>query len=322
MNILLNSRSNFFWKIYGIGAITLLTMVSFYFKKGLLEKHHAEIMFGSLLLVVFLTILLSFDALKIMRSQQQKIEGLMGIRLAFASLIDLKDSYTEGHSTHVRDLTRQFLEYLKLPSTEIEEITTAAELHDIGKIGVPDSILKKPGKLNEEEFLEIKKHPARGADAVKSLPGFDVISKVIRHHHERYDGTGYPDGLSADKIPFGSRMLSIIDAYDAMIYSRPYREAMKRKDTLNVLEEGTGKQFDPFLVSSFIKFLQRKDLHSQYDPVCGMAVNPQHSLFQFTHKRQTYIFCSQVCLTEFNNFPEKYTVESRENNDPADKPYA
>ncbi len=322
MNFNLKTRNNPFWKIYGIGAITFLTMISFFFKKGFLEKHHAEIMFGSLLIVVFLTILLFFDALKIMNSQQQKIDGLMGIKLALASLIDLKDSYTEGHSTHVRDITRQFLEYLKVPSKEIEEITTAAELHDIGKIGVPDSILKKPGKLNEAEILEIQKHPVRGAESIKSLPGFEVISKIIRHHHEKYNGTGYPDGLSADQIPFGSRVLSIIDAYDAMIYSRPYREALNRKDTLSALEEGMGKQFAPILVLNFIKFLQRKDIHSQYDPVCGMAVNPQHSLFKFSHKKQTYIFCSQVCLTEFTNSPEKYFADSRENNYPADKPYA
>ncbi len=322
MNFLLNNRSNLFWKIYGIGAITLLTIFSFYFKDGYLESHHAEIMFGLLLIVVFLTILLFFDALKIIHSQQQKIEGLMGIKLALASLIDLKDSYTEGHSTQVRDLTRQFLEYLKLPSTEIEEITTAAELHDIGKIGVPDSILKKPGKLNEKEFLEIKKHPVRGAESVKSLEGFEVISKIIRHHHERYDGTGYPDGLSEDKIPFGSRVLSIIDAFDAMIYSRPYREALNRKDTLSALKEGMGKQFAPILVLKFIEFLQRKNTESQYDPVCGMAVILQHSLFQSSYKNINYIFCSQVCLTEFTQFPEKYIAESRENNYPAEKPYA
>ena len=194
--------------------------------------------------------------------QQQEIEGLMGIRLAFATLIDLKDSYTAIHSTHVRDLTSKFLEYIKVSSTEIEEITTAAELHDIGKIGIPDSILKKPGKLNEEEFFEIKKHPVRGADAIKYLQGFEGISTIIRHHHERHDGTGYPDGLAADNIPFESRVLSIIDAYDAMIFTRSYRKDMKRDGVLKVLEEEAGKQFDPLLVCYFTKFLQQKDIHS------------------------------------------------------------
>lgn len=318
MDFLLNNRSNLFWKIYGIGAITLLTLVGFFFKESFIEKLHVEIMFGSLLLIVLLTILLFFDVLKIMNSQREKIEGLMGVKLALASLIDLKDSYTEGHSTHVRDLTRQFLEYLKLPPIKVEEITTAAELHDIGKIGVPDSVLKKPGKLSEEEFLEIKKHPGRGADAIKSLQGFAGISKVVRHHHEKYDGTGYPDGLSADNIPFGSRVLSIIDAYDAMIYSRPYRIALKRKDALNILEKAVENQFDPLLVSKFIKFLKQEDNRSQYDPVCGMSVNPAHSLFKSIYKNTTFLFCSQVCLTEFNKFPGKYNAESRKNNFPAD----
>ncbi len=267
----------------------------------------------SLLLVVFLSLLLYFDALKIMKSQQETIEGLMGIKLSLASLIDLKDSYTEGHSKHVRDLTRQFVEYLKLSSTEIEEITTAAELHDIGKIGVPDSILKKNGELGEEELREIKKHPILGANSIKSLKGFKNVAKIIRNHHERYDGAGYPDGLSAEQIPLGSKILSIIDAYDAMAFGRSYRIAMQRNDILNALQQGMGTQFDPNLTSAFIKFVQQKSNGHDYDPVCGMPIDQENPLFQFTHKNLTYTFCSEICFKEFKCSPGKYLAKSLQN---------
>ncbi len=313
MNFLLKGRSKLFWKIYGIVAVTLLATASFYFQKGFLEGHHAEIMMVSLLLVVFLSLLLYFDTLKIMKSQQETIEGLMGIKLSLASLIDLKDSYTEGHSKHVRDLARQFADYLNLPSTEIEEITTAAELHDIGKIGVPDSILKKNGKLSDDEFCEIKKHPLLGANSIKSLKGFETAAKIIRNHHERYDGTGYPDGLSAEQIPLGSKVLSIVDAYDAMAFGRSYRAAMQRNDILSTLQQGMGTQFDPNLTSAFIKFIQQKSNRHDYDPVCGMPIDRRKPLFQFTHKNQMYIFCSEICLKEFKCSPEKYSRESQEN---------
>ncbi len=313
MNSLLKGRSKLFWKIYGIVAITFLATSSFYFQSGFLERHHAGIMMVSLLLVVFLSLLLYFDALKIMKSQQETIEGLMGIKLSLVSLIDLKDSYTEGHSKHVRDLTRQFAEYLKLSSAEIEEITTAAELHDIGKIGVPDFILKTNGKLGEEEFREIKKHPLRGANSIKALKGFENVAKIIRNHHERYDGTGYPDGLSAEQIPLGSKILSLADAYDAMAFGRSYRIAMQKNDILNALQQGMGTQFDPNLTSAFINFVQQRSTSQDYDPVCGMPTNRRNPLFQFTHKNQTYTFCSEVCFKEFKYSPEKYSGESQEN---------
>lgn len=313
MNSILKRKSKLFWKIYGIATITFLATASFYFKSGFIESHHAEIMVSSLFFVVFLSLLLYFDALKIMDSQQEQIEGLMGIKLSLLSLMDLKDSYTEGHSRHVRDLTRQFVEYLKLSSTEIEEITTAAELHDIGKIGLPDSILKANGKLDEEELREIKKHPLHGANSIKSLKGFENVAKIIRNHHERHDGTGYPDGLSAEQIPLGSKILSIVDAYDAMAFGRSYRIAMQRNDILNALQQGIGTQFDPNLTSAFIKFVQQKSNGQGYDPVCGMPIDQENSLFQFTHKNQTYTFCSEICFKEFKYSPEKYLVESLQN---------
>lgn len=311
MSSLFLKRSDVLWKVIGIAIVTFLALLSSFFNIGLLEGRHGEVMLGSFLIVVALCGLLFSDSLKIIRLQSDEISRLMGVKLALASLIDLKDSYTEGHSKNVRDLTRRFAEYLKLPSEEIEEITLAAELHDIGKIGIPDSILKKPGKLNGEEYLAIKNHPWLGAEALKSLKGFKNVVNIIRHHHERYDGTGYPDRLSAHAIPRGSRILSIIDSFDAMVHSRAYRDARPRKEVLDTLVKEGGHQFDPALAQVFIKFAQQKTSEQEYDPVCGMNVHPKNSLFKFTFNNQTYKFCSEVCLIEFSHFPEKYINKSQ-----------
>lgn len=269
-------------------------------------------MIASFFLVVVLCGLLFWNFLKIMQVQQEKINALMGIRLSLTSLIDLKDSYTEGHSKHVRNLARKFAEFLKLSPTEIEDISTAAELHDIGKIGVPDSILKKNGTLNEEEFLEIKKHPQRGSDALKPLKGFENVTQIIRNHHERYDGTGYPRGLSGERIPFGARVLGILDTYDAMVYNRPYRKAKTIREFLDTLEKGMGSQFDPSLAAAFHQFLLQNSEknHKAYDPVCGMEVHPKTTAFKSLYQNQTYIFCSEICLEEFNRNPGKYVFKT------------
>lgn len=216
-------KSTILWKILGIVAVTFLVLSSTIIKGSWLEEFHNEIKLWAFLFILLLCGLLIKDILKIVKNQQAQIEDLMGIKLALISLIDLRDPYTEGHSRNVRDLTRRFTEYLKLPPIDVEEITMAAELHDIGKIGFPDTILKNIGNLNEQEFNEVKKHPLRGADSIQSLKGFENIVKIIRHHHEKYDGTGYPDGLSSKQIPLGSRIISLIDAYDAMIHDRSYQ---------------------------------------------------------------------------------------------------
>ncbi len=285
----------------------MLTLSSSYVKGGLLEQHHQEIMRWTFTFVVLLCALLIRDVLKILRLQNEQIEGLMGIELALTSLIDLKDHYTEGHSKSVRDLARHFAEYIELSPKDVKEIVTAAELHDIGKIGVPDLILNKPGKLNDREFFEIKKHPLKGADSIRTIKGFENVAKIIKHHHEKYDGTGYPDGLAGRKIPLGSRIIGILDAFHAMVYGRSYRKAMTKSETLAIMEKGKGAQFDPEILDSFKKFMEMGNQASQYDPVCGMSLNRIEASFKSTYKNQTYSFCSETCLQEFGNYPEKYT---------------
>lgn len=250
------------------------------------------------------------DGLKMIRFQQEQIEVLMGIKLALTSLIDLKDHYTEGHSINVRDLVSSFSTYLKLPQTDIEEIELAAELHDIGKIGIPDHILKKKGTLDENEFSEIRKHPSLGADSTQPLKGFDKISKIIRHHHEKFSGTGYPDGLANKTIPLGSRIITICDVFDAMTHSRSYHKAMDKNKVLEIMDAEKGTHFDPEILDSFVKFIGEYRHVTEYDPVCGMTLKNTRILFKSSHNNRTYSFCSNACLKKFNSFPEEYVTRN------------
>jgi len=249
---------------------------------------------------------LVFRLLKVSRSHQRRIEELMGIKLAMVSLIDLKDPYTEGHSRNVRDLAGRFAAYLRLSPEQGEEIATAAELHDIGKIGVPDVILRKMGNLDRTEFYEIKKHPVSGANALRSIKGLENVARMIRGHHEKFDGSGYPDGLAKAQIPFGARLINIVDTFDAMVNGRSYRKAIDRKETLRMMKGEKGTHFDPELLDSFIQFLEETGRAPALDPVCGMTVGRAPASRQCIHAGKIYLFCSETCLQEFKRFPEKY----------------
>lgn len=312
MRFLSFNRLKILWKSLAVCAVAVfMAFLASFAKGGFLGQHHNQIMIGLFVFVFALCGLLFAETLKALRLQQEQVEILMGIKSALTSLIDLKDPYTEGHSRNVRDLAGRFAEYLKFSSSDfksktVEEITLAAELHDIGKIGVPDSVLKKTGELNDTEFIEIKNHPGQGADSLQSLSGFENISRIIRHHHENYDGTGYPDGLSDAQIPLESRIISIVDSYDAMTHNRSYRKAMTRQKALEIMKNGAGTQFDPKLLNLFVEFIQTKNSKSMYDLVCGMAVNTTGSGFRTSHQNQVYYFCSALCQKKFNQDPMKF----------------
>ena len=147
----------------------------------------------------------------------------------------------------------------KLSKEDIESIKLGAELHDIGKIGVPDSILNKSGKLTAEEYEIIKKHTEIGYEIVSNFPHLnEIIAEIILHRHEKYDGTGYPNGLAGENIPFAARVIAITDSYHAMISDRPYRKGLSKENAVKLLREGAGKQWDPFLVSKFIDMINSK----------------------------------------------------------------
>lgn len=177
---------------------------------------------------------------------------LEGIVKGVIATLELKDPYTRGHSERVAKYALMFANEIgKFSAEEQKSFYYACLLHDIGKVNIPDQILMKPGKLTNEEFEIIKSHPVVGADAVKNVEGIKNSIYVIRSHHERWDGKGYPDQLKGEEIPLLARVSAIADAFDAMTSSRSYRDAMPFEEAYNRIIEGQGSQFDPILVDKF-----------------------------------------------------------------------
>jgi putative nucleotidyltransferase with HDIG domain len=167
--------------------------------------------------------------------------------------IDAKDHYTYNHSNRVAQLSTQLAKELSVPDKIIKEIENAASIHDIGKIGIEENILKKNGKLTLDEYTEMKKHPAIGARIVQSVPFLEDAIPVILYHHERYDGGGYPEGLHGEQIPLSARIVMVADAVDAMMSARPYRDSLTINKVMNELSENAASQFDPDVTDIILK---------------------------------------------------------------------
>lgn len=178
--------------------------------------------------------------------------------LSLANVIDLRDTYTMGHSNSVADFAVRIAKELDLPSERIERVRRSGLLHDIGKIGIPDSILFKPGLLTTDEFEIIKQHPARGAEIVSANHSLSELSPIIRHHHERFDGYGYPDGIRGQEIPLEARILCMADSAQAMASNRPYRQAMSLPEIMTEIKENIGAQFDPVVVQAGLDIMHRE----------------------------------------------------------------
>jgi len=171
---------------------------------------------------------------------------------SFNQLLDLRDLNTGVHSTRLAEWGLRVARDLGVPETCMSDLEMGALLHDIGKIGVPDQILNKPGRLTPEEYEVVKRHPEFGWTVIRNLPGMEQTSLYVLHHHENFDGTGYPARLKSAEIPIGSRIVSVIDAFDAMVSSRPYRDGMPVDEALRRLVEASGTQFDPSVIESFL----------------------------------------------------------------------
>lgn len=175
------------------------------------------------------------------------------ILFTLASALEAKDFYTRGHSERVAALAARIGSDMGLPAHGIEAIKKGGLLHDIGKIGVKESILLKPGKLTDEEMSHVKSHPARGYDICQPLKSLEPCLPIIRSHHERFDGEGYPDGLEGEGIPFVARITAVADAYDAMTTDRPYRKGMTREQVLAIFQnEIDSGQWDPECVRALL----------------------------------------------------------------------
>lgn len=190
------------------------------------------------------------------RLQEDNIQLFDTIKV-LALALDARDSYTHGHSQEVTQYAVEIAQEIGLSAKEIDIIRDAGLLHDIGKIGIPDAILLKPGRLTEEEYAIIKKHPEIGKKILQPVNCLADKIPLIYHHHERIDGQGYPEGLSGDNIPLGARILAIADAYQAMTSDRPYRNAMSIQVAISELEKFKGRQFDSTLVDAFLRVLKR-----------------------------------------------------------------
>lgn len=173
-----------------------------------------------------------------------------------SNTLEAKDKYTKDHSTNVANYAVIISEKLNFPKDKIELLRTAGLLHDIGKIGIEASVLNKLGSLTKEEYEQVKKHPVISACIVEPIKEFSEIISSIRHHHESFDGSGYPDALKGEDIPLGARILAIADAYDAMNSNRPYRNRLKKNESIKELIANKGIQFDPRLVDIFIKLIE------------------------------------------------------------------
>jgi hypothetical protein len=176
---------------------------------------------------------------------------------ALAAAMDMRDRRTARHSEDVVDLARQVGGLMELEPVALLELEFAARLHDVGKIQVPDAVLNKPGPLDSDESDVIRSHAAWGAATLSRIPGLEAVATLVRFHHERWDGSGYPDGLSGGRIPLGSRIISVCDAYGAMTCDRPYRGAMDSRDALREIRAGAGSQFDPAVVAALLDALGR-----------------------------------------------------------------
>jgi len=184
-------------------------------------------------------------------------ENLFSTLYAFVETIEARDPYTKQHSTRVTHYAVSVAKAIGCSQEEIDVLNVSGNLHDIGKIGIPDDILLKPGKLTDAEYEIIKRHSSIGSNIIGHFNMWTEEEKIIKHHHERWDGRGYPDGLSGEEIPFLSRILSVADVYDALTSDRSYRKRLSDDVAIGMIRENSGSQFDPKIVDVFLKFYEQ-----------------------------------------------------------------
>ena len=192
------------------------------------------------------------------RLAKEMHDGTSKLLESMADAVDLRDPYTGGHSRRVTEYSIQILREMNVLGPEVDLIRSAARVHDIGKIGIPDMILNKPGRLTDEEKRIMDSHPERGAELLARYQDFARGMGIVRHHHERWDGQGYPDKLKGLDIPFGARVIAVADSFDAMTSDRPYRTGMPVTKAVQILREGRGLQWDVTITDAFLDYLYKE----------------------------------------------------------------
>jgi HD-GYP domain-containing protein (c-di-GMP phosphodiesterase class II) len=183
------------------------------------------------------------------------------VNMALANAIEAKDSYTRGHSERLAKLAGACAERMGLSRDEAAAVRLGAILHDVGKIGIPDRILRQSMALTEDEMAWMRRHPQIGADIIGPVEGLHHVAPLIRHHHEKFDGTGYPKGLKGEEIPLGSRIISVADAFEAMVADRIYRPSLGLAKALEEIKTGRGSHFDPRVVDAFLDLIATDTVH-------------------------------------------------------------
>ena len=215
-------------------------------------------------LILILLIYISMNVAVAVRDHQYIVRQELDKKIiiqsmkTFTNFIDAKDPYTRGHSIRVAFYTKKIAEKMGFEDDELYDIYYIALLHDVGKINIPDSILNKPGALTKEEMDIIKTHTTNGALILKDFSSVPCILEGARYHHERFDGTGYPEGIAGENIPLVARIIGVADAFDAMNSDRCYRKAFTMERIISELKEGSGKQFDPEIVKVMLDLIEKK----------------------------------------------------------------
>jgi len=256
------------------------------------DKRIARTIF-SVILVVFLTALFLYPIVHLLIKRVLKLSrGLLDSNLeiitVLGSAIAKRDSDTDSHNYRVTIYAVKIAERLGLPTTQIQSLIKGSFLHDVGKIGIRDNILLKPGKLDKAEFDIMKEHVNHGVDITQRAEWLSDAVDVISHHHEKFDGSGYPQGLSGDDIPINARIFAIVDVFDALTSQRPYKAAFTITESLQILEQGRNKHFDPHILDSFNNIASA--LHSEFTK-CD-ADHLKKVLHQI--KRQYFVFGASV----------------------------
>jgi putative two-component system response regulator len=214
--------------------------------------------------------LMSLLELKVKEKTDELKQVYLSVLVTLSRTVETKDLGTYGHSMRVSTMSALVAGHLGLSSEEIEDIRAASLLHDIGKIGISDNILAKPGPLTPAEMTVVRSHPEKGVEILKPLKQFESLLPTILHHHERYDGSGYPHGLSGEAIPFTARIVAVADTYDAIMSDRPYRLAASHETAIRELTTWSGKQFDPDVLHAFMTI--RNNNNRVEDPTNGQSV--------------------------------------------------
>jgi putative nucleotidyltransferase with HDIG domain len=249
----ISNNKNIFYSIISnikLGLLNIFAMAPFGIILAIIFSKYSYL---GVLLLMFPIILARYTFSLYIDSKSQYVQTVD----AFMHAVEVRDKYTKGHSKRVAEISTMIARELKYNEWKIEQLNIAALLHDVGKLGIDDNILNKAGKLTEEEFDMIKKHPQIGCDIIKDIKNLEYASSIVRHHHERYDGRGYPSGKKAEELNLDVFIVQLADSVDAMATDRPYRKALSGEEITDEIKRNSGTQFHPKVVDAYFRALKK-----------------------------------------------------------------